>query len=116
MSDKTRTELYLYYSRIPNTGFHPDFVKKRFGLMMIGLSEEEAEKLCKPKPIDLDAVMEQMMKEQEKQLRWLAKLSPRRKKEPKPGKSDCATNDEIEIAWVDIKCPDQFKTKDGVEN
>ena len=114
MSDKTRTELYLYYSRIPNTGFHPDFVKKRLGLMMIGFSEEQAERMCRP--IDREAMIEHVMKEQERQLRWLAKLSPRRKKAPKLNKAGRKDNDEIEIAWVDIKCPDQFKTKDGVPN
>jgi hypothetical protein len=74
---------FVHLMQIPNTGFHPDYTRKRMGLIGLGLSEEEAEELCRPKKVDMEAVMEQIKAFQEKELKRLAKLNPKPKKQGK---------------------------------
>jgi hypothetical protein len=87
--------------------------EKLVSLVLQGYSREEAERLSQPKPIDMEALEERMMEEQEKQLRWLAKLSPTAKLFDQRMKMRRGDDDEIHIPWADIKNPEQLKTKDG---
>jgi hypothetical protein len=118
--NETSTEPFLLN---PDQDRNPDFPgsflryqKKMMELIGQGYTREEAEKMCQPKPIDEEELMADLMREQEKELRWLAKLSPNKRKAPKPKKSKGKDDGETHIAWVDIKCPDQFKTKDSRQN
>src|SRR5580658_6993932 len=81
MSEDCKLKLYLHYSRLPNTGLHSDYVHKRMGLMSTGLSEEEAEALCKPKQMDEKEVMEAVSKLQAQALKDLAWWDRRREEE-----------------------------------
>ncbi len=89
------------------------YQKKMMELMRQGYTREQAEKMCQPKEIDMEKVEQEVMEWQVKELRRLAKLSPKGKKTPKVSKTKSEEKEEIEIAWVDIKCPDQFKIKDN---
>jgi hypothetical protein len=86
MSEETKTELFLHYARIPNTSFIPDRVEKKMGLRSLGLGEGEVEKLCEPKPVDLDEMIEGVREIQRQHLRDLARLNGRAAKLHKPGR------------------------------
>jgi len=75
ISDQTRDELFLYYSRIPNTGFHPDYVRKRMGLLSLGMSVDEVERMCEPRKVDWEAEMRAVKAEQKLRLRELDRLN-----------------------------------------
>jgi hypothetical protein len=90
--------------------------EKLVSLVLQGFSREEAERLSQPKPIDREAMEERMMKEQERELRWLAKLSPTGKLFDQRMRSRRKNDDEIRVPLVDVKHPDQCKTKDGDED
>jgi hypothetical protein len=104
MSEETRSELFIYYSQMPNTGAHYDYVTKRMGLIWIGLSEEEADELCRPREIDTEAIMANVMEEQKRDLRNLAKLDKERNKAAKLIKSNPILKNE---KWVGFIEPDQ---------
>jgi hypothetical protein len=112
MSGETRNELFVYYSQIPNTGFHLDYVTKRMGLMMIGLLEEEAEEMCKEKPIDREQVLKNVKREQEKELRRLAKWSREQRMAAKLIESDPIYKNVIEIEFIEQDIPFDLKTID----
>ena len=61
-------------------------LEKMQKLMIEGYSREEVEKMCEPKPVDLEAVMEEIMVWQEKELRRLAKRNQKPKKCAKKSK------------------------------
>jgi hypothetical protein len=84
-------------------------------LVLQGFSREEAERMSQPKPINWPEMEKRMMKEQKRRLRGLARLDLKRRDSSKPRKL-ARPSDEIEIRWVDIRPPDQFKTKDGEQN
>ena|SRR5258706_9485665 len=98
MSEECWISLFLYYSRIPNTGFHPDYVRKRTGLMMIGLPEMEVEELCRPKEADREQMMRNVMEEQERELRRLAKWS-REQRKSENRQSEAFPNFEIDLGF-----------------
>jgi hypothetical protein len=56
-------------------------LEKMQRLRIQGYTEEEAERLCKPKEPSLDEVLERFMKGQERELRRLAKLYPKHTKQ-----------------------------------
>jgi hypothetical protein len=55
-------------------------LEKMQRLRIQGYSREEAERLSKPKEMDMEEVLQRIMVWQEKELRRLAKLSPKPKK------------------------------------
>ena len=112
MSEETRNELFVYYSQIPNTSFHLDYVTKRMGLMMIGLLEEEIEEMCKEKPIDREQVLKNVKREQEKELRRLAKWSREQRMAAKLIESNPIYKNVIEIEFIEQDIPFDFKTID----
>jgi hypothetical protein len=131
MSEETWLHLFLYYSSIPNTGFHPDQVKKRMGLAALGLSDTEIDGWCREKPIDREQMEAEMMREHEKALRKLAKLNKQNRpanmktKRQKANLSEVVINDEDVEAWFKIrkqdeggaKCKDKSSIlKNGTEN
>ncbi len=61
-SEQVWNDLYDQYLEIPKSGFFPDHQRKRFGLMSLGLSEAEAEKLCEPRKYT-EAEIKQELKE-----------------------------------------------------
>jgi hypothetical protein len=68
----------------PEPAHHPPsllLLEKMQRLRIQGYTEEEAERLCKPKEPSLDEVMERLMKWQERELRRLAKLYPTQTKQ-----------------------------------
>jgi hypothetical protein len=78
-------------------------LEKMQRLRIQGYTEEKAERLCKPKEVDMDEVMERIMVCQERELRRLAKLNPK-KKPVKPRKTDDFPDlTEIKISAVDLR-------------
>jgi hypothetical protein len=115
LSEETWNWELIHLIQIPNTGFYPDLVRKRMGLIGLGLSEKEAEEMCKPKEMDVEKMMDDVMEMQRKELRNLAKLNPKRKKQPKPNKlGDDVT--EIQISAVDLSKDKKWMATVGSES
>ena len=90
---------------VSNTHTIPSLVllEKMQRLRIQGYSKEEAERLCKPKEVDIDEVMERIMKFQKGELRRLAKLSPKRKLVKPKRTDDFPDLTEIKISAVDLR-------------
>jgi hypothetical protein len=107
LSDEAKISLYLHYTRIPNTGFHPDYVRKRIGLEMIGCTDEEIEDLCRPKEVDREQVMANVMAAQKQSLRELAKSWPKKRRAKSEATRPILAEVEIHVSGVDL--PDQYR-------
>lgn len=120
MSEQTRIDLLDYYTNIPISNFHPDLVKKRIGLTMLGFKKREIDEMCRPKPRDVvkDAErLAQYFKECDKELdkinRENRKLAKPKAKMPVPD-----LDKPVEITILDKDMPDKtlaFKAKWGGE-
>jgi hypothetical protein len=64
--------LYRYYTELPNNQIFQ--AEKRLGLKSLGKSDEEVERLCKPKGIDMEEVMRDIKETSKRELSMLARL------------------------------------------
>ena len=80
MSDRCREELMFKYSRMPVIN-HSDYVGKKIGLMMCGLSEKEAEKMCRPKKVSKKIQKQRFIEYCKQEQKELEKLNRLMKKE-----------------------------------
>lgn len=93
------TEVAPSLDRIPSLVL----LEKMQKLRIQGYGEQEVEKMCKPREVDMDEVMQSIMVWQEKELRRLAKLSPKRKLVKLRRTDDFPDLTEIKISPVDLR-------------
>ena len=80
MSERARNELIFYYSQMPNI-IHSDYLTKKYGLMMCGLSEEVAEERCRPRKVSEEEKEQMMIEYHKKEQKELKQYNRWRKKE-----------------------------------
>ena len=120
MSEQTRMELLDYYTSIPISNSHPDLVKKRIGLSMLGLKKKEIDELCRPKPRDVEKDAERLadyFKECDKELDKINREN-RKQVKSKVKKPVPDLDKPVEITILDKDMPEQtlaFKAKWGGE-
>lgn len=94
--------------KLPKLALTPDPIpsllqlQKMQNLRIQGYTEDEAEELCRPEEVDQEQIVQELMKWQERELRRLAKLSPKRKKLSRHRMEDVDGVPVVHISPVDL--------------